>query len=120
MLRYISFLSFLHHFINLVVAATQSGELITADKFIEYFSNLSAYYDRDEDFISMICSAFSVDPSLRPPPPDYPVGKGAARDATPRGKKVHGDYITWNQEPSTLEDAELAQRQKKKVCALLQ
>jgi hypothetical protein len=66
----------------------------------------------------MICSAFSVDPGLKPPPPDYPVGKGAARDAAPRGKKVHGDYITWNQEPSTLEDADTSQRQKKKVSEL--
>jgi hypothetical protein len=65
---------------------------------------MSALIDSDEDFINMMRTAFGVDPNVRPAPPDYAIGKGAlAKDLTPMGKKTHGDYISWNQEPSSLE-----------------
>ncbi len=54
--------------------------------------------------MDMIRQAFGVDPNVRPPPPDYCMGKGSrAKDLMPMARKTHGDYITWNQEPSSLE-----------------
>lgn len=71
---------------------------------MDYFANMSALIDSDDEFIDMMRVAFQVDPAIRPPPPDYAMGKGArAKDLLPMAKKTHGDYITWNQEPSSLE-----------------
>ena len=92
--------------------------MITKEEFIEYFSNISAYIDDDEEFVRMISLGFSVDPSQKPPPPDYATRKGALRENQPKAKKVHGDLITWNQEPSTLEATSGEMTLKKKVYVL--
>lgn len=63
----------------------------------------------------MISHAFKVDKDVKAPPPAYKLGKGAQRDMTPVAKQVHGDYITWNQEPSNIESRDTCRVQKKKV-----
>lgn len=89
--------------------------MVTEMQFNDYFSNLSVYFDNDDDFVDMICRAFNINKDVKAPPPDYRLGKGAQRDMTPVGKKVHGDYITWNQEPSSIETRDCSKVHKKKV-----
>ena len=66
----------------------------------------------------MICHAFKVQKAVKAPPPNYRLGKGAEKDLTPVAKQVHGDYITWNQEPSSIESRDVSRVHKKKVCII--
>jgi hypothetical protein len=111
-MSYVNVFFFIYYY-NIIIQRNE--DLVSKTQFDDYFSNLSTYYDNDDDFVAMVCQAFNIDKNSKAPPPDFRLGKGAERDMTPMGKQVHGDYITWNQEPSSIESRDNSKVHKKKV-----
>jgi hypothetical protein len=75
---------------------------VTEEEFFSYFASLSANYDTDEGFISMIKSSWKMT-NLRPPPRTVKKNpKGDVVNISMSGQ-THGEIITWATDISGME-----------------
>ena len=100
------------------LAVLDSDGLVSYERFLNYYSSVSALVDSDEDFVAMLKGCWGVSDKAPPPVvgrqfagrglnPHNIEGEGAegtrGAAANPVAKQHYGDIIGWNQEESWLE-----------------
>jgi hypothetical protein len=72
---------------------------------------LSCSVDSDNEFIDILTNLWNLS-DMAPPPPMLKVRKGK-EVITPTAVQTHGDFITWQQEKSNIEQIQNAQESRK-------
>jgi len=81
-----------------------SSGFVHYDSFETYFSNIAAAIDSEDAFLKMMKECWSLSDHA-PPPAVSRLRHGTDRiDKTPMAIQNHGDFISWQQESSILED----------------
>lgn len=106
-----------------------SSREISLEDFKNYHANISAVMESDDDFVQSVKRMWGLDENKAPPPPELlepsffgncsqkaPVGGVISKHLIPSAAVSHGDVISWNQEKSQLESANLNKERMKRVC----
>jgi hypothetical protein len=109
-------------FFELTAAALNDDEdapvdMVSYDQFMEYWTNISSEIADDADFIQTITDCMQIT-AMKPRPALATISKTAelsgerlANDSV----QIHGDIVTWSQEPSQMEADAQAKRNRRTV-----